>query len=174
MREMLHTCHRKKCIWYEYRDSQWHFDLDRLFEQFQGEQNYDVLDTAFITRRLSELPPASRSILAWAALLGQTFSFELICRLLTGEFHHIDDLCPEPHNEHVHKAYSQQDAVAGLQAAIQASIVVPSERDDRFRFAHDRYIQAASALKECNSRKMHFAIAQTLLKHYCSDPKWTE
>ncbi|KAH8899572.1 hsp90-like protein [Thozetella sp. PMI_491] len=171
MREMLNTCNRKKCIWYDYRDSQWHFDLDRLFEQFQGEQNYDVLDTAFITRRLSELPPASRSILAWAALLGQTFSFELICKLLSGEFQYIDELCPEPHNEHYHMSYSSDDAVAGLQAAIQAAIIIPSERDDRFRFAHDRYIQAASALKECNSRKMHFVIAQTLLKHYCDDPK---
>ena len=171
MREMLNTCHRKKCVWYEYRDSKWHFDLDRLFDHFQGEQDYDVLDTAFITQRLGELPSASRSILAWAALLGQTFSFELICRLLTGEFNYIDETCPEPHNTHTHKAYSQQDAVAGLQAAIQASIIIPSERDDRFRFAHDRYIQASSALKECNARKMHFVIAQTLIKHYWWDPK---
>ncbi|EQK99201.1 hypothetical protein OCS_05083 [Ophiocordyceps sinensis CO18] len=36
MREMLSACHRKKCIWYDYRDSQWHYDLDRLFAQFQA------------------------------------------------------------------------------------------------------------------------------------------
>ena len=164
MREMLNACHRKKCIWYDYRDSQWHFDLDRLFEQFQGEKDYDVLDTGFITRRLSELPPASRSILAWAALLGHSFSFELICRLLGGEFHDPDDACED--QEHGHKTYSLQEAIQGLQAAIQAYILVPSEADDRFRFAHDRYIQAASALKECNARKMHFVIAQTLMKYY--------
>lgn len=171
MREMLNACYRKKCVWYDYKDSQWRYDLDRLFEQFQSEQNYDVLDTAFITRRLSELPPASRSILAWAALLGQTFSFDFICKLMNGGFYDVDELCPEPNGEQYHKAYSQQDAVAGLQAAIQAYIIVPSERDDRFRFAHDRYIQAAAALEECNSRKMHFVIAQTLLKHYSSTAK---
>lgn len=174
MREMLNACHRKKCISYNYKECRWEYDLDRLFEQFQGEENYDVLDTAFITRRLSELPPASRSILAWGALLGQTFSFELICKLLSGEFQYVDEACPDPHNEHVHTFYSQQDAVVGLQAAIQAYILVPSERDDRFRFAHDRYVQAASALKECSSRQMHFVISETLLKYYASEPKWKD
>ncbi|KNB05394.1 hypothetical protein FOXG_07701 [Fusarium oxysporum f. sp. lycopersici 4287] len=105
MREMLSACHRKKCIWYDYRDSQWHYDLDRLFEQFQGEKDYDILDTGFITHRLSELPAAARTLLAWAALIGNSFSFELICHLM-------------------------------------------------------------GDLQECNSRKMHFIIAQTLQKYY--------
>ncbi|KAK3314985.1 hypothetical protein B0H66DRAFT_452847, partial [Apodospora peruviana] len=171
MREMLSAGHRKKCIWYDYHSGHWKYDLDMLFHQFQGEQDYDVLDTAFITRRLGELPPASRSILAWAALLGQTFSFDLICRLMAGEFQ-CDDDCPETHAEHISNGgtSTQQDVLAGLEAAIQACIIVPSDRDDRFRFVHDRYIQAASALKECNARKMHFVIAQTLLKHYATDP----
>jgi signal transduction histidine kinase/CheY-like chemotaxis protein len=171
MREMLNACYRKKCIWYDYRDSQWHYDLDRLFEQFQGERDYDILDTGFVTRRLSELPAAARAILAWAALLGRSFSFELICRLLSGEFQYIDETCPEPHSEHYHMSYSQQDAITGLQSAIQAYILVPSELDDRFRFAHDRYIQAAGALKECNSQKMHFVIAQTLMKYYGTETR---
>ncbi|KAK3344042.1 hypothetical protein B0T25DRAFT_315890 [Lasiosphaeria hispida] len=166
MREMLTASHRKKCIWYDYHVGQWKYDLDRLFDQFQGEQDYDVLDTAFITRRLSELPPASRSILAWAALLGQTFSFGLICKLMEGEFIYADDECPDGQKEF---SVGAEDVVAGLEAAIQACIIVPSDRDDRFRFAHDRYIQAASALKECNARKMHFVIAQTLLKYHFTE-----
>ncbi|KAK0634856.1 hypothetical protein B0T17DRAFT_611800 [Bombardia bombarda] len=175
MREMLNAGHRKKCIWYDYLAGHWKYDLDKLFDQFQGEQDYDVLDTAFITRRLSELPPASRSILAWAALLGQTFSFDLICKLMDGEFHyHDEECCPDPHTEHALTLTSQEDAVVGLEAAIQACIIVPGDRDDRFRFVHDRYIQAASALKECNARKMHFVIAQTLLKHYATDPTSTD
>ncbi|KAK3683483.1 hypothetical protein B0T22DRAFT_248627 [Podospora appendiculata] len=169
MREMLSAGHRKKCIWYDYLAGQWRFDLDRLFDQFQGEQDYDVLDTDFITHRLSELPAASRSILAWAALLGQTFSFDLICKLMDGEFRYDDEQCPEAQSEHASTTSKQQEAVAGLEAAIQACIIVPSDRDDRFRFVHDRYIQAAAALKECNARKMHFVIAQTLLKHYATD-----
>ncbi|KAL1841038.1 hypothetical protein VTJ49DRAFT_7469 [Mycothermus thermophilus] len=166
MREMLSAGYRKKCIWYDYMDGVWKYDLDMLFDQFQGEQDYDVLDTAFITRRLSELPPASRAILAWAALLGQTFSFELICRLMSGS-RDVDD-CSDCPDDLVLKP-SQEEAVAGLEAAIQAFIIVPSDRDDHFRFAHDRYIQAAAALKECSARKMHFVIAQVLLKHYCDD-----
>ncbi|KAL2174261.1 uncharacterized protein P884DRAFT_209463 [Thermothelomyces heterothallicus CBS 202.75] len=165
MREMLSAGYRKKCIWYDYIAGHWTYDLDKLFDQFQGEQDYDVLDTAFITRRLSELPPASRSILAWAALLGQTFSFDLICKLMSGK-QEVDDCCPESLGEPLIAATSQEDVVSGLEAAIQAFIIIPCDRDDHFRFAHDRYIQAAAALKECNARVMHFVIAQVLLKHY--------
>ncbi|KXX77671.1 Two-component system protein A [Madurella mycetomatis] len=167
MREMLSAGHRKKCIWYDYIGGHWRYDLDRLFDQFKGEQNYDVLDTAFITRRLSELPPASRSILAWAALLGQTFSFDLICKLMDGE--HSTDDGPERPRETLVSASAQEGVIAGLEAAIQAFIIIPCDRDDHFRFAHDRYIQAASALKECNARKMHFVIAQVLLRNYSHD-----
>lgn len=168
MREMLSACHRKRCIWYDYKTSQWVYDLDRLFEEFQGEQNYDVLDTNFITRRLHELPEASKSLLAWAALLGHSFSFELICHLLSGE---CQDACASSPSEHIHKTYTQDDAVAGLQAAIQAYIIVPSDTDTWFKFAHDRYIQAAAQLKICDSRIMHFTIAQVLMKYYAESGK---
>ncbi|KAM0216311.1 hypothetical protein ACHAPA_002123 [Fusarium lateritium] len=171
MREMLSACHRKKCIWYDYRDCQWHYDLDRLFEQFQGEKDYDILDTGFITRRLTELPAAARTLLAWAALIGNSFSFELICHLMGGEFDYHDDDKGACCGTFTHKTYSQGEAIAGLQAAIQAYIIVPSETDDRFRFSHDRYIHASADLQECNSRKMHFIIAQTLQKYYTSENK---
>ncbi|EHK15462.1 uncharacterized protein TRIVIDRAFT_184876 [Trichoderma virens Gv29-8] len=175
MREMLSACHRKRCIWYDYRDSQWHYDMDRLFAQFQGEKDYDVLDTAFITHRLNELPSAARAVLAWAALLGGSFSFELLCRLMSGEFdyHDEDELlaCPSNVSNVTQRSYTEGEAVAGLQAAIQAYIIVQTESDDRFRFAHDRYVQASAALKECNARKMHFIISQTLLKYYAVEAR---
>ncbi|KAK3989814.1 Two-component system protein A [Cladorrhinum sp. PSN332] len=174
MREMLSASYRKKCIYYDYVTGQWIFDLDKLFDQFQGEQDYDVLDTAFITRRLSELPAASRSILAWAALLGQTFSFSLIRKLMEGEFDYAGDASDTAEEGLQAVSYAQQDIVAGLESAVQAFIIVPSDRDDHFRFAHDRYIQAASALKECNARKMHYVIAQTLLRHYSDFPALQE
>jgi signal transduction histidine kinase/predicted ATPase/DNA-binding response OmpR family regulator/serine/threonine protein kinase len=171
MREMLSACHRRKCIWYDYRDSKWHYDLDRLFEQFQGSDEYDVLDTTFITRRLGELQPASRSLLAWASLLGSSFSFELICRLMSGEFDYEDEEWLDCSTSMRKGPWTEGDAIAGLQAAIQAYIIVPGETDDRFRFAHDRYIQASAALQECNARKMHFIIAQTLLRYYAAEAK---
>ncbi|KAI1878769.1 hypothetical protein JX265_002946 [Neoarthrinium moseri] len=173
MREMLNACHRSKCIWYDHRESRWRFDLDKLFDQFKGEQGYDVLGHDFITRRLSELPSTSRSILTWASLVGSSFSFGLICRLLSGEFDFVDDTCQEA-DELPAKKYTKQDAIAGLQAAVAACIIVQGESDDRFRFAHDRYLQAASSLKECNMRKQQFIIAQTLMKYYGDDPKWRD
>ncbi|KAG5974062.1 hypothetical protein E4U55_000128 [Claviceps digitariae] len=171
MREMLRACHRKKCIWYDYHDSTWHFDLDRLFAQFQGEKDYDVLDTGFITRRLDELPPAARAVLAWAALLGTSFSFEIISRLMQGEFDYCEDDNLDRRSDPWRRSYSEAEAIAGLQAAIQAYIIIPSEVDDLFRFAHDRYVNASLALKECNSRRMHFIISQTLLKYYAVEAR---
>ncbi|KAL2755148.1 hypothetical protein ACRALDRAFT_2035796 [Sodiomyces alcalophilus JCM 7366] len=174
MREMLSACYRSKTIWYDYKDGNWHYDLDRLFDQFKTDEGYDVLDTDFITQRLEELPPASRTFMAWASLLGYTFSFDLVCRLMSGEFEYVeeDDECPESGDRP--PIYSNDDAVAGLQAAVTACIFVPGETDDRFRFAHDRYIQAAANLKECKAHKMQFIIAQTLLKYYASDPRFRD
>ncbi|OAA70994.1 two-component sensor protein histidine protein kinase [Akanthomyces lecanii RCEF 1005] len=171
IREMLSICNRKRCIWYDYRDSQWHYDLDKIFAQFQGEKDFDVLDTDFITRRLDELPPAARAVLAWAALIGGSFSFELICRLMSGEYD-FDDGAPLCSLESpAQKKYTEGEAIEGLQAAVQAYILVQSETEDRFRFAHDRYVQASSGLKECNEQKMHFIIAQTLMKYYADDSR---
>ncbi|RDA92245.1 hypothetical protein CP533_5691 [Ophiocordyceps camponoti-saundersi (nom. inval.)] len=167
MREMLSACHRKKCIWYDYRDSQWHYDLERLFAQFQSEKDYNVIDTGFITQRLNELPSTARAVLSWAALLGNSFSFELIARLMRGEFEYDEDCCPDP----LKRSYTEGEAIAGLQAAIQAYIIVPSETDDRFRFAHDRYVHASAALKECNARRMHYIISLVLLKYYADEAR---
>lgn len=174
MREMLNACYRKRCIWYDYKENRWLFDLDWLFEQFKGEDNYDILNNDFITRRLSELPPASRAILAWAALLGNGFSFALICQLLSKGFDIVDDEDHSPSEILYRQKYTKEEAVAGLQAAINACIIVQGETDDRFRFAHDRYVQAAESLKECNTSQMHFAIAQILLKNQGSEVKVRE
>jgi len=143
MREMLNACYRQRCIWYDYRENRWLYDLERLFEQFKGEHGYDVLDNDFITRRLSELPLASRWILAWAALLGNSFSFDLVCQFMSGEFGYVDD-CPDRKDAQKRTTFSKRQAVAGLQAAVSACIIVQGETDDRFRFAHDRYVQAAA------------------------------
>lgn len=171
MREMLDTCHRKGCIWYDYKLSIWCFSLDKVFEQFQSDNYHDTLNSAFITNRLNELPPASRSILAWAAILGASFSFELIQRLLSGEFDYDESSCTPEDFQPYSLSHNQQDAVEGLQAAIQAYIIIATQQDDRFRFAHDRYSQAALSLGECNAPKMHFIIAQTLLKYYLAEER---
>jgi predicted ATPase len=169
MREMLDTCHRKQCIWYDYRDSGWRYDLDRVFQHFEAKSYHDTLNSEFVTSRLQELPAPSRSILAWASLIGNSFSFELIQRLLSGEFDYDDSGDNSEARGGYSLSHSQEDAVAGLQAAIQAYMVIATQDDDRFRFMHDRYIQAATSLPEYNGPKMHFIIAQTLLKYYSND-----
>ena len=174
MREMLVTCHRKQCLWYSYQKSAWQYDLDRIFKQFETENYHDTLNTGFVTLRLQELPASSRSILACASLIGTSFSFALIQRLLSGEFDYDDPKSPTDPANTYSLSHSQQDAVEGLQAAIQAYIIVATQDDDRFRFAHDRYIQAAASLSECNGPKMHFVIAQTLLKYYSADERSRE
>ncbi|KAL2069832.1 hypothetical protein VTL71DRAFT_14511 [Oculimacula yallundae] len=168
MREMLDSCHRKQCIYYNYKESGWCYDLDKIFQQFETKSYHDTLDSAFITGRLNELPSASRSILAWASLIGHSFSFELVQRLLSGEFDYDDsDPDSEDGTERCSPfvSYSPQDAIEGLQAAIQAYIIVSTQDDDRFRFAHDRYMQAATTLGDPNTSKMHFIIARTILKY---------
>ncbi|KAK6612017.1 Two-component system protein A 1 [Botrytis cinerea] len=171
IREMLDSCHRKQCIWYDYKENVWKYDLDRIFKHFETKSYDEVLNSEFVTSRLNELPPASRSILAWASLIGTTFSFELVQRLMSGEFDpedHVVDCSPD---RYYCLSHTQQDTIGGLQAAIQAYIIVATQDDDRFRFAHDRYIQAASSLRECNGPKMHFIIAQTLMKYYSTDER---
>ncbi|KAM3075987.1 Chk1 protein kinase [Clarireedia jacksonii] len=170
MREMLDSCHRKHCIWYDYKANIWNYDLDRIFKQFETKSYNEVLNTEFVTSRLNELPPASRSILAWASLIGTSFSFDLIQRLMSGEFDYDEEQSAFDAGSSI-LSHSQQEAIGGLQAAIQAYIIVATQDDNRFRFAHDRYVQAASALRECSGPKMHFMIAQTLMKYYNSDER---
>ena len=173
MREMLDACNRKGCVYYNYRTSGWEYDLDRIFREFTTETYHDTLNSDFVTRRLTELPAASRAILAWASLIGTSFSFELIQKLLSGEFDYDDEpssISSSPTSDTPNTKFTQQEIIAGLQAAIQAYIIITTEDDDRFRFAHDRYIQAASCLKERKTQKMNFVIACTLQKYYFADP----
>lgn len=175
MREMLDTCHRKQCIWYDYRENGWRYDLDKVFKRFETKSYHDTLNSDFVTSRLNELPEPSRTILAWASLIGTTFSFELVQRLLSGEFDYDVSNTSNVESMKLYAlSHSQQDAVEGLQAAIQAYVIVATQDDDRFRFAHDRYIQAAASLREGNGPKMHFIIAQTLLKYYSANENFRE
>jgi predicted ATPase len=172
MREMLDTCHRKQCIWYDYKENGWRYDLDRIFDIFKNKSYHDTLDSEFVTGRLSELPLSSRSILAWASLIGSSFSFEVIQRLLSGEFDYDESYGANLESAESNKlTHSQQETIEGLQTLIQAYIIVPTQDDDRFRFAHDRYMQAAASLRAGNEAKMHFIIARTLLKYSSTEER---
>jgi signal transduction histidine kinase/predicted ATPase/CheY-like chemotaxis protein len=169
MKEILQTCYQKDCLWYDWRSSGWQFDLDRVFAEFSSTQQ-GSLTTSFITKRLQDMSPASRAILAWASLIGNSFSFELIQRLLSGEYLYssngdsaMDVTCPKRAKFF---KISESDAIDGLQSLLTSYILVPGETDDEFRFSHNRYLRAANSMREChNTTKMHFIIAQTMLKY---------
>lgn len=173
LRQMLELCYRKSCLWYSWKQSQWEFDLDRVFAEFSSEAAEDQqLNASFITKRLQkDLLPSSRSILAWASLLGATFSFAMIQKLLSGEFDNVDGRmgtydpnCPGTSKWLFPK--SSANVVEGLQAALQSYILMPGVTEDEFCFSHDRYFHAAAALRECQDiGKMHFMIVQTMIKY---------
>ncbi|KAL4942237.1 hypothetical protein BDV06DRAFT_165746 [Aspergillus oleicola] len=171
VRMMLETCYSKNCIWYSWKNSIWEFDLDRIFTEFVAPRYGEGLGIGFITRRLQELPPAARSMLVWGALLGSPFSFSLVQKLLTSEFLYsseddeaVDLTCPQNANL---IRQSEADIVVGLQFAVQANLLIPGSTDDEFKFANDRFAQAASSLTEGrNIEKMHFIISQAMRKYY--------
>jgi predicted ATPase/serine/threonine protein kinase len=172
MREMLDTCHRKNALWYDWKSSSWVYDLDRVFKEFETANYAEVLSTDFITRRLQELPSSATSILAWSSLLGTFFSFSLVQKLLSGEFDYNEDGSsqPTPGCGGNFVSLSHEDAVGGLQCALQSYVILATEEDDIFRFAHDRYVQAAASLRECrNVQKMHLVVAQVMMKYYSLD-----
>ncbi|KAF2436070.1 hypothetical protein EJ08DRAFT_729277 [Tothia fuscella] len=166
IREMLDTCYRKECIYYSWQTNTWEFDLDKVFTEFESQSYGAQITNDFVAKRLQELPSATMSLLAWASLLGNSFSFSLVKRLLSGEksWPKVEGL---PFVNH-------QDSVAGLQGALSSYIIMPCEDEDRFRFAHDRYMQASSSLVESyNKTEMYFAICRVLVEKDFRDTSTT-
>ena len=159
IREVLETCYRTECIFYSWKESCWDFDLDRIFEELQSQSYGSQIDNDFVTKRLVSLPTATRCLLAWAALLGNSFSFSLVKRLMAGE-----NCWPRATKL---PTIGMRDPVEGLQGALTAYLLMPTDNEDRFRFSHDRYMQAAALLVEAdgyNKPEMHYAIAKTMLQ----------
>lgn len=145
LRQMLEVCHRKSCLWYSWKESAWEYDLDRVFAEFETESYGQQLNTKFITRRLQDLPPAARSILAWASLIGNSFSFLLVQRLLSGEFDYVDDQRGYskggyPDSSELFTPQPMVNVVEGLQAALQAYILTPGSDDDQFRYEKSLFL----------------------------------
>lgn len=130
IREMLDTCYRKLCVYYSWRNSAWEFDLDRIFLEFESQSYGSQITNDFVAKRLDEQSPATRALLTWAALLGTSFSFSLVKRLLQGE-----NVWPKAQGL---PEIGLQDPVAGLQGALGAYLIMPCDNEDRFRFSHDR------------------------------------
>ena len=157
IREILDTCYRKKCVFYSWRENNWLFDLDKVFEVFESAEYGSSVTTDFITKRLIELPLATKKLLAWASLLGGSFSFDLVRNLLNSKevFGAGARLPLFEENECV---------VTALNGALNAYVLMPAEQDARFRFSHERYLTAAATSldKDWDTQLMHFMIAKMI------------
>lgn len=171
VREMLSSCYRRDCITYNWKQSEWTYNLDKIFEEFEG-PGYDSRidnDNNFIVARLMDLPHNTRKLISWAAIIGGTFSFTLVKAMMTGSGASVQYKENEkPHLDLSSKVdlvrSSSQDAVRGLQNALSAYIIQQSDDDDHFAFCHDRYQQAAFQLPECkNQKEMHFQVAKAMI-----------
>lgn len=172
LREALELCYSKQCLWYSWEESFWTFDLDRVFTVFSSQSHGLRFNSDFILARLLDLPAPSRQLIAWASLLGESFSFALVKSLMTpsnGQETSSDTQTghgsnpPHPRAELIRQ--SSYDAVRALEAAIAAFIVMPGEADETFCFQHKTYQQAAMMLPECKDvQEMHFSIARAMLR----------
>ena len=158
VRELLSTCYRTGCIYYCWKNSQWEYDLDKVFTEFASHTYGSQISNDFILKRLQDLPQDARALLAWASLIGDQFSFDLIKMLMS---------CNDPTSLQIapHLPLVRcRNPVFGLQSALSSYFIMSGDDEDRFKFSHDRYMQAASSLEECESKaEMHFLIAQTMM-----------
>ncbi|ODQ54724.1 hypothetical protein SAICODRAFT_53827 [Saitoella complicata NRRL Y-17804] len=164
-RELLLSLHRKGEISFDWRVGQWTYDINSVKQELDVIQR-DEVDVSFLVSRLRELSPDGQAFVQWAAFVGTSFSFAMVKSLLG---HRVEDFGGNSSDENVSRPKSLRDiqvnAVNGLQAALQAAIIVPGDADDdNFRFSHDGYVRAAFELSDPSDReKMHFIIAQIML-----------
>jgi signal transduction histidine kinase/predicted ATPase/DNA-binding response OmpR family regulator len=158
VKEMLDSCYRKKCVYYCWRCTQWEFDLNKVFDEFSSPDEAKFSSNDFIARRLQELPAEARSFLAWAATIGHHFRFSLMKYVMSCACSRASppELLPP----------KAQDPVNGLQVALKSFLIMATEDDDTFKFAHDRYLSAALSLTDNYDREeMHYVLAVAQLKH---------
>lgn len=156
IREMLDSCYRKKLIHYSWSTSRWEFELGKIFDLISTSNQVET--DAHILLRLADLPAESRSLLAWASLIGSSFRFSLMKHVLACDCSKNSpaDLIP----------LRTDDPISALQAAISAYAIMPTEEEDRFRFSHDRFLVASRQLRTIYSEEeMHFVIVTALTKH---------
>ncbi|WPH00624.1 Hypothetical protein R9X50_00345400 [Acrodontium crateriforme] len=163
IRELLDSSYRAKTIYYCWKCTNWEFNLDKLFDQFASPDIDKFSTNDLIDRRMQELPLDAQVLLSWAAIIGHSFSYELVKRVMVCE-------CSKASPPELIPAVSR-DPVAGLQVAIAKYIVMQTEDEDRFKFAHDRYIAAADSLSSHLRRaEMHYVVACAMMKHDPYDP----
>ncbi|KAL2069420.1 hypothetical protein VTL71DRAFT_14099 [Oculimacula yallundae] len=159
VKETLETFHNNKFIWYDFGEGGWKFAVSSILDQVDGNTS-DLTEEELVLNRVKTLLPSAKGILAWASMLGSSFSFQLVQRLLGSEF------APKELSQ------TERNSMKGIHAILQAFIVVSTENDDVFRFSHDRYQKAAATFRKDFENQMHFVLAHTLTSFYNLEIKY--
>ncbi|KAJ5612663.1 hypothetical protein N7510_005857, partial [Penicillium lagena] len=160
VREILNDCHEYGFICYDFQEGLWSFDLSRISEHFKADSYNDAAFDDFLAKRLRSLSPVCKSILAWASVLGMTFSFQLVQRLLNNDQMASESGLPE------------REVIQGLQAIIQAYVIVPTEDHDVFSFTYSHYMHIAASFHTRDKDFVNFMKAQVLFQYYSHDDKY--
>lgn len=160
VREILNDCHEHGFICYDFQEGLWSFDLSRISEHFDADNYSAAAFDGFLARRLSSLSPVCKSILAWASVLGMTFSFKLVQRLLNN-----DQMAFEP-------GLPEREVMQGLQAIIQAYVIVPTEDHDVFCFSYSHYMHIAASFHTRDKDHVNLIKAQVLFQYHSQDDKY--
>lgn len=157
IREILDTCYRKRCVFYCWREGCWSFDLDKVFDAFESPEYGSSVNNDFIAKRLRDLPSNSRKLVAWASILTGSFTFELIRYLMDPA-----NAPPDADTTRIPLLREKDCAITALNGAVNAFVLMPADDENRFRFSHDRYLQAAtlSLDTEWDTTMMHYMIAK--------------
>lgn len=173
MKELLQTLYQRNCLWYDWRTTGWQFDLDKVFNELTAE---DQQGGDFILRKIRELPKAASCVLVWGSLIGNTFSFKLIQKVMSGdcfpkamirEAAEISTATAAENTRVTFARHSQDDLLDALNLLLNTGCIISGENDDEYSFAHNRYLNAAQEYASLSGKvkEMHFVIAQTMLPY---------
>ncbi|KAF2155936.1 hypothetical protein K461DRAFT_265399 [Myriangium duriaei CBS 260.36] len=158
IREIMDRLHKSKCIFYSWRSSQWEYDIDAIFNQLAESGNEDFASSDSLLKRLDDIPQDARSLLCWASLMGSSFKFSLLNRVMVCDCSKSSppQLLPP----------RVKDCVGGLQSALASFAIMATDEEDKFRFSHDRYMGAAENLRTSyDEKEMHYVLACAMMKH---------
>ncbi|KAK5955211.1 Chk1 protein kinase [Knufia fluminis] len=174
MKEILQTLYERNCLWYDWRTSGWQYDLDKIFDELASENH---LGTDFIARKFRDMPLAAQCLLTWASMIGNTFSFCLVQKLLSGDFLlNTKAAITRQMNEATDvtcrscSKFTPDEVLDGLNLLLNGGVIISGENDDEYSFAHTRYLSAAQENAEATGKvqEMHFVLAQAMLSYLSS------
>lgn len=169
MRIILQELHDRGCVYYDWKFSRWTYDLDKVFDVLSATSD---MEGDLIMRRLDALPLVSKCILGWASVIGFTWDWKLVSKLLSGAYSvlnktaKVDLTCRQ-------SSFKEEDGLYGLQRLLALGIIIPSNEDTIYSFSSARMHTAACKLKLCTRQDMMNYCAASAMLSYLSECKYS-